>query len=50
MSKLKPEVLAYITQQSPQGITLTKNQKGLYVKVGKMINGKEKTLTKSIVL
>lgn len=48
MSKLKPEVLAYITQQSPQGITLTKNQKGLYVKVGKMINGKEKTLTKTI--
>ena len=48
MSKLKPEVLAYITQQSPQGITLTKNQKGLYVKVGKMINGKEKTLTKTV--
>ena len=48
MSKLKSEVLAYITQQSPQGITLTKNQKGLYVKVGKMINGKEKTLTKTV--
>ena len=48
MVKLKPEVLAYITQQSPQGITLTKNQKGLYVKVGKMINGKEKTLTKTV--
>ena len=48
MTKLKPEVLAYIKQQSPTGITLTKNQKGLYVKVAKMVNGKEQSLTKTI--
>ena len=29
MSKLKPEVLAYIKQQTTTGITLTKNQKGI---------------------
>ena len=40
MISLKSEVLAYIKQQCPQGITLTKNRKGLYVKVSKMINGK----------
>jgi len=48
MIKLKPEVITYIQQQTPQGITLTKNKKGLYVKMGKMINGQEKTLTKTI--
>ena len=48
MIKLKPEVITYIQQQCPQGITMTKNKKGLYVKVGKMINGEEKTQTKTI--
>ena len=48
MISLKSEVLAYIKQQCPQGITLTKNHKGLYVKVSKMINGKENSLTKTI--
>ena len=46
MSKLKPEVLAYIKQQSPTGITLTKNQKGLYVKVAKMVMVRNKVLLK----
>ena len=48
MISLKSEVLAYIKQQCPQGITLTKNHKGLYVKVSKMINGKENSLTKTV--
>ena len=48
MIRLKPEVLTYIQQQCPTGITLSKNKKGLYVKVSKMINGKEKTLPKTI--
>ena len=48
MISLKSEVLAYIKQQCPQGITLTKNRKGLYVKVSKMINGKEKNLNQTI--
>ena len=48
MLKLKPEVITYIQQQTPQGITLSKNKKALYVKVGKMINGDEKNLTKTI--
>ena len=48
MIKLKPEVITYIQQQCPTGITLSKNRKGLYVKVSKMINGKEKTLPKTI--
>jgi integrase len=48
MIRLKPEVITYIQTQSPLGITLSKNKKALYVKIGKMINGKEKTLTKTI--
>jgi len=48
MIKLKPEVLTYIQESCPSGITLTKNKKGLYVKMGKMINGKEKPLTKTL--
>lgn len=45
--RLKPHLKTYIQQTCPQGITLVKD-KNLYVKVGKMINGEEKTLTKSI--
>ena len=48
MIRLKPEVLTYIQESCPSGITLTKNKKGLYVKMGKMINGKEKPLTKTL--
>ena len=48
MIKLKPEVLSYIQTHCPSGITLTKNKKGLYVKAGKMINGVEKPLTKTL--
>ena len=48
MIRLKPEVITYIQTQSPLGITLSKNKKALYVKIGKMINGKEKTFTKTI--
>ena len=48
MIRLKPEFITYVQQQSPTGITLSKNKKGLYVKVSKMVNGKEMTLPKTI--
>ena len=34
MISLKPEVITYIQQQSPLGITLSKNKKGLVCEDG----------------
>lgn len=48
MIKLSTQVKTYIQQSCPQGITLHRNDKSLYVKQSKMINGNAKTLTKVI--
>jgi len=48
MIKLKPEVKTYIQNSCPSGITLHKNDKSLYVKASKTVNGKPTTLTKVI--
>ena len=46
MNILKTEVKTYIQKNCPQGITLHRNDKSLYVKQSKMVNGKPTTLTK----
>ena len=48
MNILKSEVKTYIQKNCPQGITLHRNDKSLYVKQSKMVNGKPTTLTKVI--
>ena len=48
MIKLPAPVKTYIQQKCPQGITLFKNDKSLYVKQAKMVNGKNTTLTKVV--
>jgi integrase len=50
MNTLKSEVKTYIQKNCPQGITLHRNDKSLYVKQSKMVNGKPTTLTKVINL
>lgn len=46
--KLPAPVKTYIQQKCPQGITLFKNDKALYVKQAKMVNGKNTVLTKVV--
>ena len=48
MKNLKPAVKTYIQQNCPQGITLHRNDKALYVKVTKTVNGKPTTLSKVV--
>ena len=50
MITLKADVKTYIQKNCPQGITLHRNDKSLYVKVSKTINNKPTTLTKVINL
>lgn len=46
--KLPNPVKTYIQQKVPSGITLHKNDKALYVKTSKTINGKAKVLSKVV--
>ncbi len=48
MIRLPAPVKTYIQQKCPQGITLFKNDKALYVKQAKMVNGKNTVLTKVV--
>jgi len=48
MIKLPSPVKTYIQSRCPQGITLHKNNKALYVKVSKTINNKAKVLSKVV--